>query len=60
MKGFDSILYEQVSLEQSTNIPKFELIYYAVVLILDGKVHIKSIHRFKPGLKRGKFVFYSG
>ena len=46
-----SVLYEQASLEQLNS--KVLTDYYAAVLILDRKVHIKSIHR----LKRGKLVF---
>ena len=48
------MLLEQASLEQS-NSKVWANNNYVAVLILDVKVHIKSVRR----LKRGKFVFYS-
>ena len=50
-----SILYERASLEQSNSKSWVDTGYYAAVLILDGKSHIKSVHR----LKHGKLVFCS-
>ena len=40
-----SILYEQASLEQSNSKGWANINYCVAVLILDVKVHIKSVHR---------------